>query len=435
MTVETDIAAAAPPRQQALWRRRGGQWGPFILLGLLCLLWTGLDRSLMHSDAAGVALAQGEWQLVVGDMPELWRAWEGLDAYRALEELAPPFMHEGEVAVRQQTGIRPTPARVQRWLGNRALVSGIGPDWCASFRPGVAMRVASALHGLVATPVRPNIRTWGDYAYGWRDGFLVVSPSPERLSDALEHGEVVPATTGDGDSLNLTWSGAKGGALRVDAREGLPFELAFFNSIALKGGPVLHSQDWPDAMAVLSGNSAQNLEMAMDTMGKLAYEGLPPTYRDVWSDLASSWWTSQVPPVDFGSCSGALSWVAVASKDPNAKTEVYMGRVQEDCTQEALHAVAALSNARPYRWDDREGWLIASSHHERSWSVAQVGNEIAWTTSPSLVPFLLDTPGEEAQEGVLYLRAQWKPVAEMGRHVLLQLAENELIPEYWRPRT
>ncbi len=416
--------------QQRLWRRRLIQWGPFVFLGVLCVLLFWGDDRLKRSDHAGFVPQGAEWKVVAADLPQLWSQWENVPATTLLQELAPPFMHEGAVAIRKLTGVRPTPSRLRLWLGHGAVLAGNGTNWCLSLRPGIALRMVSMLHGLTAEAPRPEIRLWGDLAYGWRGGFLLVAPSADYLADVLQSGDKLPRDAVPPDALSLSWEGGRPGSLRVHAQDGFPFDLELSGITTAPNAPLRYTHGWPEAMVVLDSNNADTIAALRTTMDTQVARLLPPTVRNAWETLAAEWWSAQIPPVPFPACGDERAWVIFAPEDSEENGSLRIGQRQHGCGPKSLKFLEGLDNARPYRWDDRAGWLYLSPQHAASWSAAEDRDSVAWGTDPTLVPKLLNVPAAAPVSAIFFLRARWEPIVRQGRELLLDLAEQDLIPNY-----
>jgi len=406
------------------WRRRLVSWGPFVLIAVLgTVCWT-LDRHFKSTDGAGIVPPDATWRIGAEDLPRFWRQWEGLAATQSLRAAAPPFMEDAAVAVRKATGVRPTPARVRLWLGQSALLAGTDSAWCLSARPGLAMRLATALHGLAAAP--SGLRTWGGLAYGWRDGYLLISPSGEYLSDVIEGGTVLPRAGTAPEAVALTWGGERPGALRIHAREGLPFDMELPAPAGLADGDLHYGAAWPEALAVVNVRGADGSGALLEALAQLAGPAVPHQLREVWDAAATAWWSAQIPPHLPEDCGGESAWVLFAPGP--GEDALRFGQVRVGCGPEVAAATGAVARARPYRWDDREGWLVISERHRAPLALGVDGERLAWANDPMVVPALLDGDGGVASPGSVHVRVHWEDAARLGKSVLRNLGEANLLP-------
>lgn len=419
-----------PPAASRRRRRVLKHWGPFGLVAAICLVLFFVDGQLKRTDKAGIAPQAPNWQIVAPDLPALWAHWEVHPAYGAFEEQAATFMQDFSAAVRMATGVRPIPARLRLWLGQSAVLAGNGTDWCFSVRPGVALRAASLVHSLGAESPVPSVRMWGELAYGWRDGFLLVSPSTDFLATALESGETVPVSDASSASIDAQWTGPQPGSLQVEASEGLPFAL----ELAGVGGgadQALHfSESIPDAAVVVNGHDPAIAWALTSALEAIARPLLPVETMAAWDTLPPAWWNAHLPPLPPMACAGEQILAVFEPEERRDSALPHVAWRQAACSDQALDAMGALDDARPYQWNDLRGWLVATPRHAASWYGAQAGDHVALASSAALVPRMLEATPGASRPGALQVRAQWRPVARWARNGLKSLAEGGLLPGY-----
>ena len=383
---------------------------------------------MKRGDVAGMVPQGAAWRVAVRDLPQVWRQWESLEAAATLQETAPPFMHEGSVALRKITGVRPTPSRVDLWLGPGALLAGNDEEWCLSFRPGIALRVASAIHGLTGSESAPGIRRWGTLFYAWHQGLLLVAPGSEYLADVLDNG--TEAFHGDSavDSLSLSWSGESAGTLEIVAQEGLPIDLNIPLALDASNGPLRYTENWPEAMLVWNDHDANLAPQLGKVAETLAVSLVSPENVGLWRSMLTSWWQAQSPVPTLDHCGGEGVWMYPAPGQGADKGTFQTGRMLIGCDAPVFQPVEELESARPYQWDDRSGWLVLSPRHQASWSGIQQGDLVAWSNDTDLVPQLIDAIRGEEVSGALHVRMRWAPAMLLARDVIRELATKELIP-------
>ncbi|MCX5771908.1 MAG: hypothetical protein NTZ09_16780 [Candidatus Hydrogenedentes bacterium] len=149
------------------------------LLAAVVLIDTGLTRA--H---ALWCPKDPQWVVTSLNFPEVYRNFLATDLAKALNDEAPEHYAAWQLAVRQATGIRPTPLRWRVWLGRRFLVAVSDDGWGACVRPGLLLRAADFLRGLGRW--RPLVRQFGPYYYAWRDGALIFSKSEKYVLDCLD---------------------------------------------------------------------------------------------------------------------------------------------------------------------------------------------------------------------------------------------------------
>ena len=160
------------------WTRRHG-WG--LLAILLCVL-VWLDTCLVRQEPRTAYVpSNADVILFSSDFPALCSSLARTDAAGALNSALQMPLHRLMVSVRQETGIRPTPWRWRLWLGPQLVVAHTESGWGGCVRPGVLMRAVTYLQ---RTP-KDGLFHWGSLTYGWRDGYLVFSPSREYVASSL----------------------------------------------------------------------------------------------------------------------------------------------------------------------------------------------------------------------------------------------------------
>lgn len=157
-----------------------------LIAGLLtvALLGVGADVWVARRPGPLFCPENARWVVAVRDFPAAYRRFLNSEPLKILDEQAPEYRADWQLAVRQNTGIRPTPLRWRVWLGRRFLGAVTDGGSGACLRPGVLLRVADAVRGLGRW--RPAVRRFGPYYYGWRDGALVFSRSEQYVLDSLK---------------------------------------------------------------------------------------------------------------------------------------------------------------------------------------------------------------------------------------------------------
>ena len=414
-------------RSVSPWRRRVLQWGPFLLLGLFILLFGWLDGRLKQSDAVGFAPPEPAWQVVTADMPELWSQCSEHPAYGAFQEQGVPFLDTLSVALRKWTGVRPTPERLRFWLGGGAVVAGDGAHCLSSFRPGIALRLAAAIHGVFARDGGEGIRFYGDLAYAWRDGYLLVSTSVDYLTETLENGLAVSLPRSAAPEFLLTWAGEAPGSFRLETSSALPFVL----ELPLSEDPeaiLHHTASWPGAALLLNTCDKSVSDALARTAETVARPLIPPEIAAVVESVVAARWHAAVPPLPAFACPGEQVMALFPPGDPRASTDLARVWIYPGCGDIPATEIAALDSARPMRWNDHEGWLVASPRHVHSWSALPAEGGLLLASDAHLVPQLLDEPPGDGQAGTLYLRVNWPPLTQWAGRQLVDLAEEELLP-------
>lgn len=181
-----------------------------------------LDEALVRTDTAGYCPPDSAWTLHAANAGVFWDHLEATDVYRTLETYHPQPIQAFEREVYWRTGIRPTGWRWRLWMGRSLLVSGNDTGWGICVHPGVLLRIV----GLVSTPfttTEEGLHRFGDLYYGWRNGFLVFSPSNDIVQASLSGDPTQEFETAREDSeIALSLLAAPDAVIRLKAEDGWP---------------------------------------------------------------------------------------------------------------------------------------------------------------------------------------------------------------------
>lgn len=385
---------------------------------------------MKHTDLRGYALADAEWKLESEDLPESWTQWEQSAEYALLQESAPPFMNDAAVAVRKVTGVRPTPSRLQFWLGRGGVVSGNSEGWALSCRPGVALCLASFFHRWVAESPADASYRWGEMIYAWHDGFFLVGSSVPTVQGLAQAGVPVERGGQDAEGITLAWKGPHAGRLSIAARDGLPFRLALNESTDDAEASLHYTAAWPDAMILLNYVDDSSVAALGGVARTLAAWVMPDSLNADGGAYVQAWWAAQLPPLPPLKCAGEQAWVVFTSEEPEDNRSFEVGQLATRCAPASAATLAAMDVARIYQWEDQPGWLLTAPQYARARAVTFVEDTLVWTNEPTRMPSLLFREDLVDSSGQLFVRAQWAPTMGLARAWLLEFAEQDLIPGY-----
>ncbi|HUW60692.1 MAG TPA: hypothetical protein VMZ06_06765 [Candidatus Bathyarchaeia archaeon] len=164
-------------------RKRIRGWrGWLAAVALLAALLVNMFLMFFRSDVV-YCPHDAQWIISSEDFPAFYRNLLKTDLAKAVNDEAPEHYAAWQLAVRQDTGIRPTPLRWRVWLGRRLFAAVSENGWGACVRPGMLLRVADTLRGVGHW--RPAVRQFGPYYYAWRGGALIFSCSEKYVLNAL----------------------------------------------------------------------------------------------------------------------------------------------------------------------------------------------------------------------------------------------------------
>ncbi|MBI2424075.1 MAG: hypothetical protein HYV27_14690 [Candidatus Hydrogenedentes bacterium] len=161
--------------------------GWFILAGAICGLTLAgwLDRDLKTATVPGFIPAEAAWSIYTPDFPAAWHWFEREPAWAPLRDTFPTQILDPRLRLRQVSGVRFTPARWRTWFGPSLLMHGNAVHWGAVVKPGLLLRCAHYIAG-APVPDSRGLYQWHGYYYGWREGFLLISPSQDWTRETLE---------------------------------------------------------------------------------------------------------------------------------------------------------------------------------------------------------------------------------------------------------
>ncbi len=425
-------AGGKTPRFRGAVRR----WGALIVACLLLALLAALDSHLKHAGGgAGFHPAGASCVVVSPDFPSFCAKVADTDAAaRFLTETPRPF-EAFELAVRKATGVRPTPLRWDVWMGPRFVWSRWNGTQGMCAHPGLLLRAVHAWRSLWgARPDAEGVYACAGQYYAWRDGFLLVSPSPEYVKAALDSPLVDQLHEGNDTSLLVQWND---GDLRVHPEPGLPVEGTLNLALQSTGASLRLADAWPDdALLTLSTPTPEDaLRFWKTAVRPFETNATWTRCTHLFASLGRQWalgapaegWTGRI-----GEFSAAVTGVDITGTVPVPAWGVRMRpRVQESAQAEHpwLPVVAPLAPI-DYAWEGRPG-CVATLMGERA-AICLAGDGATWlaTSQPALMSELLASEIRETRAGAdAMLTINWKSAGKTAETLLKKAGELEIIPE------
>ena len=354
---------------------RARRWAlPAAVAVAVAMAW-GADRFLTRSPMAGIVPLDVEWIAVSGDFPAFWRGFEASDVQARLARAGKFPQGEWIRRVRQETGIRPTPSRWRNWLGPGLVCARMKDATGFSARPGILLH---ACHWLFAPPPdAEGIRSLGDWAYAWRDGFLVASRSRAYVSAAVQ-GKFVghPA---DDESIQINWSAAPSGEMIVHAADGLPSNGRIDLAIRTADAPLALVGAFPTStIAAIHGSSAEDLRPVTDALIALLPGG--ELVQDILGEAVD-----RLPrEVRHEAAETAFAWAGV-DMTGNVPIPDWMGVQRRPAPLTRLPPPA---ESVPFEWNRVPGWVLPWIGERLSFCMAEEGTTRYWTGREGLMPGL-----------------------------------------------
>ncbi len=335
----------APAAYMPAFRR----WVPLIavLFGLYLLYL--LDAALKDSDIAGFAPSAATLVMASDDLGHAWHALESTAAHQRVTGEAPQFLYNALMEGRRASGIRWTPERWRRWFGKRFVLGRLEgrPGLC--MRPGILAQTATSVARIAGTRTpQEGVYQIAGLAFGWRDGFLIVSPSPEYVSAALADSAETIELSGQLDSVSIDWRGDPACRLTVQSAPDLSLDGWVDFDLPGRDAPLTLAGTWPEEpLLEVTGSSAEELielvaELLPDFPGM---ELVHRAFQEIEAELPSGW--------AVGTNEFSLAVMSVDTSEFLAVPEIAMAlRGESD-----LLRLRPPRDSIPHEWAGRAGWF------------------------------------------------------------------------------
>jgi len=420
-------------------RIRGGLIASLIVLALLAV---GADIWLATSKGPVFCPPNARWLVAIGDFPGAYKKFLRSNLAGILYEELPQYRADWQLAVRQDTGIRPTPARWRVWLGRRFLgaVTQDGPGACV--RPGILVRGADAVRGLGRG--RPSIRRFGPYYYGWRQGALVFSRSEQYVIDSLAAKPFMPMPSEDDNEIWVYEQEARSALRLVPGKNS--FE-GWFGAFSRQPDPLPPDWNLPPmepAIAWVAGPDMQDLRVIGATAYGMLEHHTKLTDRP-WFKLAAVLLAKGLKPWAFDMLPAnwddpvegiQLALLDLDTSEPLPVPEVAaVFKAKGDAAgPHPLQPMAAAGPAMPYEWDGHPGTVAPRAGEKAALCLTRAGAcWLAASQEPAMARLLreMDTSGKpfEGEPGrVAVVAVNFAKSAAKAEWLARQGAKLELTP-------
>lgn len=329
------------------------------------------DSHLKASDFNGFELSDANWSVSSDNVGVAWDSFLETETWAAVRSEVGDLSGEPILEARKSLGIRLSPARWNAWLGHRAVISGSDGDWGVTVKPGVLFRVWDAMRGKSGAVEGSNLRSYEDYYYGWRDGFVCISNSSDYAAKMLDReiGWIRPHLQRD--------------SLAIRIRD--PYEIAF--QLGLRDGfPVEGEVDY-------SLKAPRPLERLISTLSgehALVLSGVSPLdWMPLFDEFMPKWRNLEVFSQVLAETGHQLA------RQKTSGSSDYFWMLDDVVIQESeavpvftLAAVGGISSDSPaalvpyrtnFRWGELEGWKEPWFGHMYEWCVARDGEAVVMT--------------------------------------------------------
>ena len=409
------------------WRWR--KWAVLLCLIVLYFVLAGQDRQMKYAPHEGYYPEGATSLLYFPAFPVFWGAFQESHAGSLIYRKLSGVYNDIELAVRFATGIRPTPARWQLWLGSQVLLAQHEDAWGACFHPGLLMHWATRLHQWVAeVDDATGITRFGDFHYVRLDNFLLVSTEPGYLRATLEAPRTAETNIvaldslafqrlTDEEELNLELQASQDlflrGYLRAEHFTGERRPIATLSLPEAEAAPIitLGSADWEDVRVVLD-------QLTTPLLKAIAPEESPDwmLLRDFLHPLTDHIGHTIVQALEAGAKS-PVYWM-LAEIDTTAPVPLPVGALlqesaasigEESLLQQLSMSLDALPlEGIPYYWGNYEGLQYPFWGEKLTLCLAEDSNFTYLTSQEPMMHALIgNTAPDRRLRGNMLLALNW----------------------------
>lgn len=422
-----------PRRQRAATFLR--RWGPFCLAAILVVLFVWSDRRIKASAlGAGYCPESATCIVAAEDFGRFLSGVAASDALYRLKEEWPRPLASVELALRKQTGIRPTPARWRLWLGYRLVAAHAQEGTGICVYPGLLLRILGPVHRFLTGTPEEEVSVFGNLFYGWRDGFLVASSSRKYVEATLRAGPLDVEASRRSDELLIHWRGPREGVLRVQGRDHLPLDGWVKLGITPRTEPLTLVDVWPRPPTMsITATKWSDIRTVLDVIDEAAgrwenwhkLKGSAVRFVERWNlgPLPENW------DADVDHCSLALTGIDVSETLPVPEVAFVMRSTGAIGSTHPLHPLAATLAIIPYEWQGVEGELAPILGEKASLCLGRYGNDWLATSQEPLMRELSGNLHESVPVAAdIVLRADWRQIGETMERLLEKAGSLELVP-------
>jgi hypothetical protein len=422
--------------------RSAHPWAPLIgvLAGLGLLFWA--DARMKAAPFDGYCPDDAAWVAAAEDIASFYANVYQSDTGRvALEELKQPIS-DLELAIRKLTGVRPTPLRCWAWMGQRFLAASAPEGVGFAVHPGVLMRSVHVFRRVFSrTGVQDGLYAFGPLFYAWRDGFLIVSASPEYVAASLR---AVPSdleASKGRDDVRILHRAKDLTVLHLHNRDELPVSGSIAASLTHRTTPLTLADPWPEPpLCAVSVSRWKDIPV----LAGFAWKCVQPLLRDgdaadavaAVADAAdrilTKWNVPALPEGwdrDVDECALAFCDADLDEMTPVPEAALVLRTAGPTHGAHPLAPLFQDAEPAPAEWNAQPGtrcpWLgekltACLCSYDRDWLFA--------TNEPAMDRLAGHVREGGALEADAALRVNWRKAGKCVETVLRKAAEYELIP-------
>ena len=427
-------------------RKRIRGWRGWLVAAALLAAVLLLNDFLSGTGPVAYGPDNAQWIVSADDFPAFYRNLLDTDLAKAVNDEAPDHYAAWQLAVRQTTGIRPTPLRWRVWLGRRFLAAVSEDGWGACVRPGILLRVADSLRGLGGW--RPAVRQFGSYYYAWRDGALIFSKSEKYVLASLEGPVHVtfPPVINSADKLSVYVTSSEprlvisitpaGRQLRVrgslDPGQPTPFDAP----------PTLAAWPADAAIAWAAAPKCSNLKglaiLLWDQIDSRAQVSKRPWFgalKNLFHETLASWPDKPLPDnwdEQVAECSFALLGIDDSETLPVPELGLVLRSRNSTPGTHPFEPLIGSGPALPYEWDGHPGVVAPCAGEKAAVCLSSFGTDwLAASQEPAMAALMSAVQQTGVQCRVpneALVAINWSKTVEVVQLLAQKAAKLELLP-------
>lgn len=406
------------------------------LAALALIAWADqrvVDSAPLH----GLRPKDADWIMSTTDFPGFWKRLEHGDVFQRLEEDWSRPQSAFELAVRQASGIRPTPLRWRIWLGQRLTLAHAPEGIGLCVYPGILLRAVGSVDQLLGPAAdESGVRSSRGTYYAWRGGNLIVSQSHDYVQACLQDGDTGPLRSSVGGELAFQWGAPYEGYLRTLPGSGLRIEGRIKAPFRDGDRPLTLTNAWPSTpLAAITVRRAADLRLLGAILDRAVGATQELTEAKRLAGLVWGQWGMDALPDGWDA---DVDHLAIMVQDINVDETLPVPTgaavFRSASAANGPHPLAALAENRrtiPYEWQGQPGVYIPLLGEQCSLCLGQYGRDwIATSDEPEMAALAgALSPGPvEAADVDLTIRVSWDKTAAVVKSLVFRAAQLELIP-------
>lgn len=425
-------------------RKRIRGWRALLVAIALLAALMLVDTWLTRTGSADYCPDDAKWIVTADDFPAFYRNLLETDLAKAINDEAPEHYAAWQLAVRQATGIRPTPLRCRVWLGSRFLAAVSEDGWGACVRPGILLRVADSLRGLGAW--RPSVRQFGPYYYAWRDGALIFSKSEKYVLATLE-AQVFLKYPPDIKRANTLWVyETREGHSAVSIRPGRQIYITGWvdgGHLSSRETPLTLAAWPPDAAIAWAAASkcrdlyrlATLLRDQIDSHTQISARPWFGMLKKLLQEAVAPWLTEPLPDnwdEQVAECSFALLGIDDSETLPVPELGLVLRSRNSTPGTHPLEPLIGSGPALPYEWDGHPGVVAPCAGEKAAVCLSSFGTDwLAASQEPAMAALMSAVQQTGVQCRVpneALVAINWSKTVEVVQSLAQKAAKLELLP-------